>query len=468
MGRPNWVCYDNRSWREINMPLFNHSKNQSGFHATGASPIVLSNGLKTLTVSKQLLFSPQQQVLISSSDETGYMVGTVVSYDALSKINNLIIDVSKTVGSGELENWVINLNGAEGVAGKIGPRGPIGATGVTGEIGQTGQVGATGAVGPAGQTGPSGPQGTIGATGLQGICGQKGETGPTGITGATGLAGPTGPVGATGATGTAGVAGPVGATGVVGAAGLTGATGPAGLKGERGTTGVTGPSGAVGATGAIGPTGLKGETGYIGETGPQGSIGPIGATGAKGAVGESGPKGNTGATGAQGATGPEGLGVTGATGVSGALGPTGAIGATGLQGATGLRGLTGVTGPAGKQGATGVFSGTDKLSLDSAVTVPVAGVINNWNPDGVDNASYVRVNSTSDSYVSGLIAPNPKSNHFILLFNVGSHKLTLLNNNYDSNAVNRFKFNSDKIINPDEGILLIYDSISGCWRSVTI
>lgn len=100
--------------------------------------------------------------------------------------------------------------------------------------------------------------------GLKGDTGPAGPRGPTGLTGARGPVGPEGPEGPAGAKGSAGPAGPTGPKGATGAAGPTGATGPQGLTGA---TGATGPAGATGATGATGPAGSTGPTGPAGSGG---------------------------------------------------------------------------------------------------------------------------------------------------------------------------------------------------------
>jgi hypothetical protein len=62
------------------------------------------------------------------------------------------------------------------VAGRAGPKGPVGGIGRPG----------SGARGPTGVAGPTGSAGSTGATGPAGTTGPTGSTGPTGATGATG------------------------------------------------------------------------------------------------------------------------------------------------------------------------------------------------------------------------------------------------------------------------------------------
>lgn len=138
---------------------------------SSTTPLVVSDGAKTLTVEGGLSYSPTQYVKIVYKDDISkYMEGSVVSYTNNITSGQLVVNVTvhSTVGEG-YSNWSVNLAG-----GVAGPRGDAGATGPSGLIGLTGPSGATGAEGPTGATGiegatgPSGATGAIGATGVNG------------------------------------------------------------------------------------------------------------------------------------------------------------------------------------------------------------------------------------------------------------------------------------------------------------
>lgn len=207
----------------------------------------------------------------------------------------------------------VNIMGATGAPGAVGPqgsagaKGDTGAAGVRGETGAQGETGETGAKGDQGETGAKGDQGDTGATGAKGDTGETGAKGDTGAAGSKWLRGDGAPGAGTGALGdwyldTASFdAYEKGAGGWVAVVNLRGPVGP---KGDTGATGATGASGTNGANGA---NGVDGATGATGATGPQG---PKGDTGAQGPKGDTGAQGAQGAQGLQGVPGPAGGGLT--------------------------------------------------------------------------------------------------------------------------------------------------------------
>ena len=139
-----------------------------------------------------------------------------------------------TVDFTEADVIGLNLSGAQGFQGPIGPTGSNGIDGTQGLQGPFGLQGSTGPQGfsgnqglqgPIGHQGPAGPQGLVGATGLQGA---KGDMGFQGLAGAQGLQGP---------QGRQGIQGPTGLQGNVGVQGSQGLQGPIGSQGFQGTQG---------------------------------------------------------------------------------------------------------------------------------------------------------------------------------------------------------------------------------------
>ncbi|HFI0238313.1 TPA: phage tail spike protein [Streptococcus suis] len=74
----------------------------------------------------------------------------------------------------------VNISGAQGQTGAIGPQGPAGARGATGLTGPQGPTGAPGPRGATGQQGAQGPTGAPGPRGAQGPAGAQGPQGPKG------------------------------------------------------------------------------------------------------------------------------------------------------------------------------------------------------------------------------------------------------------------------------------------------
>ena len=126
------------------------------YACTSTTTLQLSNGTKNFTTQTGLAWTSQQDLTIVY-DAAHHMHGTVTSYNA--QTGAMVVEVSQHTGNGgPYSQWTINIEGAIGAMGPVGPQGPIGATG------------------PAGQAGPVGPQGPIGLTGPQGPLNPDGLT----------------------------------------------------------------------------------------------------------------------------------------------------------------------------------------------------------------------------------------------------------------------------------------------------
>ena len=316
----------------------------------------------------------------------------------------------------------------------------------------------------------------------------------------------------------AGPRGPTGPTGRTGTTGSTGSTGPTGPTGDTGPTGNTGPTGSTGLTGNTGSTGATGDTGPTGNTG---SRGPTGITGSTGPTGDTGPTGNTGSTGPTGITGATGVGSTGPTGIMGATG-VGSTGPTGTNGSTGPKALvdwqsaypyisgdivvamyeneyriwralssftsTGVNFPGTQtiatnlnsyvgewqevsplRGPMGAIVFSESITFGGSLTPPIiTGDQSNYSPSGLQNTNFLRLSSVGNINITGLQAPTPVSNQGIFICNIGVNNIMIKNDNSSSIAKNRFLIGNNKTLQPNEGIMLIYDNISLRWRSQAI
>ena len=326
---------------------------------------------------------------------------------------------------------MIGLQGPTGLQGVQGPTGLKGATGPTGPQGSVGQDGLSAyeiwlATGNSGNeqdfinslAGAQGPVGATGAQGLQGLQGVTGAQGPIGVTGPQGIQGQAGiGINLKGSVTSTSDLQQYEANAVSGDAysvvnegfalyvwdndisdwinagsvqGPQGPTGPAGTNGATGAQGATGPQGQTGATGAAGQDGQDGATGLsayqiwlnAGNTGSQpeflasliGGDGVDGATGAQGPTGPQGLQGPQGVTGAAGQNGTDGQDGSSAYQVWLAAGNTGSeteflaslVGAQGPQGVQGVTGPTGPQGPTGAQGPTGINA--DSYIDDNAIS----------------------------------------------------------------------------------------------------
>lgn len=100
----------------------------------------------------------------------------------------------------------------------------------------------------------------------------------------------------------------------------------------------------------------------------------------------------------------------------------------------------------------------------SVLNVSIASSTNNLVIQGIEGAVLIRITSTGNFAITGLVNPDPQSRQ-IIVFNAGLNNITLKNNDINSSAINRFLIGSDKLLQADEGVALVYDSVSQRWRS---
>jgi hypothetical protein len=84
----------------------------------------------------------------------------------------------------------------------------------------------------------------------------------------------------------------------------------------------------------------------------------------------------------------------------------------------------------------------------------------------------VRMSSTADVDLTGIVVPDNTKAYFFNIFNInpqtpspGSFSITFKNQNAGSTAQNRFLFGTDINVQPGEGLTLIYDPVDLRWRS---
>lgn len=131
--------------------------------------------------------------------------------------------------------------------------------------------------------------------------------------------------------------------------------------------------------------------------------------------------------------------------------------------------------PAGSPASIGTGSGNLALSatggeviVDSAVRLgsvisPAALTVNvdNWNPAGFGSARTIRVSSTGPVNITGLLAG--LAGRQIVLTNVGTFNITLLNQSASSAAANRFNAVTDVLLLAGQSLVLEYDAIAARW-----
>ena len=82
------------------------------------------------------------------------------------------------------------------------------------------------------------------------------------------------------------------------------------------------------------------------------------------------------------------------------------------------------------------------------------------------NSILVRLTSTGNNSLTGIVIPDNTKTYFFNVFNVGvTGNINFKNNDASSDAQNRFLIGSDINVQPGEGLSFIYDPVDLRWRS---
>lgn len=118
------------------------------------------------------------------------------------------------------------------------------------------------------------------------------------------------------------------------------------------------------------------------------------------------------------------------------------------------------------RGAVGNVAFEGQLAFAGSLTETITGRQDNFNPSGLANANFIRLDGGSSSRViTGIAAPNPVVAQSIFFCNVGSSNITFRDDDSRSTDVNRLLLGANRTLNSDEGIQLIYDDVNLRWRS---
>lgn len=97
---------------------------------------------------------------------------------------------------------------------------------------------------------------------------------------------------------------------------------------------------------------------------------------------------------------------------------------------------------------------------------------NNLNVTGLESSILVRLSSTGNYDLTGIVVPDVTKCFFFNIFNInpqaptpGSFSITFKNQNAGSAAQNRFLLGGDVNLQPGEGVTLLYDPVDQRWRS---
>jgi hypothetical protein len=111
--------------------------------------------------------------------------------------------------------------------------------------------------------------------------------------------------------------------------------------------------------------------------------------------------------------------------------------------------------------SSGLFDGA--ITINSFITTATfTGNADDWNPTNLATANAIRMSSTHNVDLTGIAAQ--EDGRFIIMYNVGLHKIKFKKNSPNSLANNRFLANTDYELFPNESILVHYDGTDNRWR----
>lgn len=109
---------------------------------------------------------------------------------------------------------------------------------------------------------------------------------------------------------------------------------------------------------------------------------------------------------------------------------------------------------------------------NAATLTQIAANTNNYEV-GENLQCVVRISSDAARDITGIAAPTisttvTPSAWWLILQNVGSFNITLKDNSGSSSAGNKFAFDADIVLKPDQCAFLIYDSVATVWRALSM
>lgn len=124
----------------------------------------------------------------------------------------------------------------------------------------------------------------------------------------------------------------------------------------------------------------------------------------------------------------------------------------------------GATLPGVSIGSGGEIIFTTGIVMPPAITVNIAASTDNLLVSNLASGALLRVNNTGNNNLSGLVPPDITQGNLLFISNVGTGKLTILDNSASSSANNRFLCNGSKKLQSNEALIMVYDTISLRWR----
>lgn len=115
-----------------------------------------------------------------------------------------------------------------------------------------------------------------------------------------------------------------------------------------------------------------------------------------------------------------------------------------------------------------ISGGVNFGSVSDIKNVTLNTDVNNLVIADLENFTLIRVATTGNYNITGLVPYDITVATWVLIFNVGGNSLQIQSNSGSSDPDNRFLLGATKTLQSDEGLALVYDPITLRWRSFGI
>jgi hypothetical protein len=119
-------------------------------------------------------------------------------------------------------------------------------------------------------------------------------------------------------------------------------------------------------------------------------------------------------------------------------------------------------------GSNGEIIFNTGLVLPPAITVNISANTNNLSVPTLSSGVLMRFNNSGNNNLTGIIPPDITQGNLLYIANVGSGQLTIMDNDPLSSANNRFLCGGNKVMQANEAMIFVYDTISLRWRSFAV
>ena len=108
------------------------------------------------------------------------------------------------------------------------------------------------------------------------------------------------------------------------------------------------------------------------------------------------------------------------------------------------------------------------MIMPPAININLTGNTNNLVITGLLNGVLIRISSSGNYNLTGLVPPDIAQGGLIFISNIGTNSITLKNNSALSSETNRFLMGADKKLQDDESAIFVYDTLNLRYRMFSV